>query len=473
MDSARIPFMSLEELAHAIRDRAFSSVAALEAFISRVELLNPALNAVVVFDYTAARSRARRADAALARGELWGPLHGVPFTVKENNDVRGLPSSVGDPANANNIAPESEVMIERVVEAGGIIFGKTNLPIGAMDIQSYNPVYGSSSNPWRLDRTPGGSSGGSAAAVAAYLTPFELGGDIGGSIRIPAAFCGVYGHKPTFGLIPRRGPSTSLIPPEVSVKGPLARTAADLSLVLQICAGPDRSNVGSRGWVLDLPQPTKHRLSEFKVAVWADDLEAPVDDQLVGAAERVGHMLKVAGCQVDFAARPNFDTKHNTSLWYTLTAGDRSATGRTSVTLRDYRLAREKQVTIREAWEDFFKLYDVLIVPSHSSAAFTKDESEPPKDRKVTISKNGSPLELEYHQPLFWAFLTNVGLLPSTTFPCGTSREGLPLGLNVVSREWNDLITIDFARLLKTECGLQFTAPPEYSESTSSSHSRL
>ena len=229
MDDYTVAFKTGTELAAMVRNGEISAAELLEVFLRRTAALNEHVNAIVVHDHDRARARAKEADAALARGEIWGPLHGVPLTVKENNDVAGLPTTKGDPARAESsepasvtggcIAAESEVMIQRLLAAGAIIFGKTNLPLNAMDLQSYNEVYGSTSNPWDLSRTPGGSSGGGAAAVALGLTPLELGGDIGGSIRIPAAFCGIYGHKPTFGIIPKRGPTSTGVPTDISVRG--------------------------------------------------------------------------------------------------------------------------------------------------------------------------------------------------------------------------------------------------------------
>jgi amidase len=245
-----VAFKTGVELTADIRAGRITAAALLDVYIRRSEALNESVNAIVVKDFERARARAAEADVALAKGEVWGPLHGVPMTVKENNDVQGLPTTKGDPARAastepasasgGHVAAQSEVMIERLLAAGAIVFGKTNLPLNAMDIQSYNEVYGSSSNPWDLTRTPGGSSGGGAAAVALGLTPLELGGDIGGSVRIPAAFCGIYGHKPTFGIIPKRGPTSARVPTDISVRGPLARSAEDLALLVDLLAGADR-----------------------------------------------------------------------------------------------------------------------------------------------------------------------------------------------------------------------------------------
>eukprot|EP01047_Picozoa_sp_COSAG01_P053384 COSAG01_NODE_5717_length_4078_cov_1.561950_2_plen_324_part_00 len=299
-----------------IRHGRTSSAALLELFVRRSEALNSELNAVVVWDLERARVRAAQADAALARGESWGPLHGLPMTVKENNDVAGLPTTKGDPQKEGHLAPDSEVMIERLLAAGAVVFGKSNLPLNAMDIQSYNKLYGSTCNPWELSRTPGGSSGGGAAAVAAGLSPLEIGGDIGGSIRIPAAFCGIYGHKPTFGIIPKRSSTMSLVPTDISVRGPLARSAEDLALLMEVLAGGagtagDVGNVG-RGWRLQLPRPTKARLSEYRVAVWATDQLCPVSAELQAAADALVAALRHCGATVDCKARPaGFDAAEN------------------------------------------------------------------------------------------------------------------------------------------------------------------
>ena len=197
------------ELALRLRRRELSSLELLQHHLRRVERLNPALNAVVVLDTDVALQRARDADAALARGECWGPLHGLPMTVKESFDLPGLPTTWGFEAQRGNIATQHAVAVQRLLDAGAVVFGKTNVPVALADWQSFNPVYGTTNNPWDVTRTPGGSSGGSAAALAAGLTALELGSDIGASIRNPAHYCGVWGHKPTWGVVPHAGPSAA------------------------------------------------------------------------------------------------------------------------------------------------------------------------------------------------------------------------------------------------------------------------
>ena len=233
----------------------------LDHYLDRVERFNPTLNAIVVLDADGARERARAADAALARGEVWGPLHGVPMTIKESYNVAGTPTTWGMPDLSNNIAAEDALSVQRLKAAGVVLFGKTNVPLGLADFQSYNEIYGTTSNPWDTDRIPGGSSGGSAAALAAGMTGFESGSDIGGSIRNPAHYCGVFGHKPTWGLLPPRGHAMPgvLAQPDLSVIGPLGRGASDLELGVTAMAGPDE--IQGAGYELRLRGPEHRDLS--------------------------------------------------------------------------------------------------------------------------------------------------------------------------------------------------------------------
>lgn len=468
-----VPFLTTAKLASAIRAGLISSRHALEVLLQRVELLNPSINAVVVFDADRARQTADRADADLAKGKIWGILHGVPCTIKESLDVAGLPSSIGHVKDKNRIAPDSEVCVQRLLDAGAVIYGKTNLPVDAMDVQSYNPVYGSTSNPWKLSTTVGGSSGGSAAAIAAGLVPFDIGSDVGGSIRTPAAFCGVYGHKPSYNIIPVRGPLLDRWPKEVSVRGPLARCPEDLRMLMELMAGADE-RITARGWQLNLPRPSKGRLSEHRVAIWADDVLCPVDDELVRAAETVARALEKAGARVDRKARPrDFDPEENRKMWITLTEANAAvkagAQGKgVKASLTEYRMAQEKRELVRNSWESFFDEFDCLVCPSYPVPAFEKIEAEHDfRKRTLKLTKDGKESTIPYLKALNWALLTNTAWLPSTTFPCGVgAQSGLPLGLNIVSREYNDFICIDVARLLEKECGFAFKPPPHYGPSS-------
>lgn len=290
-------YRSTARLALMLREGELSAEAMLEHFLGRVERHNTALNAVVTTDLDTARRRAREADAARARGESWGPLHGIPMTVKETYEVVGMPTTAGAPALRDHWSKANAAAVQRLLDAGAVIYGKTNVPLFAGDLQSYNAIYGTTNNPWDLARTPGGSSGGAAAALAAGMTSLELGSDIGGSIRTPASFCGVCGHKSSYGIISSRGhipgPPGSLSRSDISVAGPLARTVDDLQLAMGLLVGPEPEQ--AVGWQLRLPPARCRRLTDFRVAAWLDDPGCPVDAEVVSILEGLVGQLRGAG----------------------------------------------------------------------------------------------------------------------------------------------------------------------------------
>jgi amidase len=477
-----IAFKSAVELAQLIKRRDIGCVELLEHYLDRVQRYNPSLNAIVVLD--AARARAQEADAALARGEDWGPLHGVPMTCKESFDVAGLPTTFGIPELQDNIATTDALAIQRLKAAGAVMFGKTNVPLRLADFQSYNQIYGTTTNPWNLERIPGGSSGGSAAALAAGLTGFEIGSDIGGSIRNPAHFCGVFGHKPTWGLLPPRGHALpgALSQADLSVIGPLARSAADLALGVQIMAGPDE--IDRAGYQLNLRVPDHASLTTYRVAVWKTDALAPVSRETMSRVNRVAQAVADAGGVVDETARPDFDPTVAHDVYQTLLQSvmssrlpdeayakvqaeaaslepdDRSERAMTLrrqlATYRDYARAHETRTHMRWAWHDFFKTYDVLITPMMATPAFAHDQ-RPFRDRAMMVDGQAQP----YFQQIFWAGLASCSYLPATVIPTGPDEEGLPIGVQVIGPQYGDLTTIGFARLLE-QAGFAFTAPPGY-----------
>src|SRR5689334_21072188 len=300
--SEELAYSSARDLVKRIAGRRVSSRELVDSAISRIEALDAKINAVVVRDFDRARVAADAADAALAKGES-GALLGVPMTVKEHYAVAGLPTTRGDPKYKNWKAEVDALVVQRLKAAGAVILGKTNVPLNLSDWQSYNEVYGTTNNPWDLSRTPGGSSGGSAAALAAGFVPLELGSDIGGSLRCPAHFCGVFSHKPSLELIPQRGsgpPETPAIPfrGDLSVIGPMARSAADLRLALGVLAGPDPLSDGA-GYRLDLPAPRHDRLSDFHILVLDQHPLCPTADSVRGAVNRLADDLGKAGARVD------------------------------------------------------------------------------------------------------------------------------------------------------------------------------
>ena len=307
-DMDDMAFWPARRLASAVRRRKVGCVELLELYLRRCERYNPALNAVITTDLEAARRRAREADAALARGEVWGPLHGLPMTIKESYDVAGMPTTWGVPELRDNIAATNALAVERLLGAGAVIYGKTNVPFLLADWQSFNAIYGTTNNPWDLARSPGGSSGGSAAALAAGLTALEAGSDIGASIRNPAHYCGVFGHKTTYGIASPRGQALPgrVSPTDISVIGPMARGAADLDLILRVMAGPDQ--IDAKGWRLALPAPKKKTLADYKVALMLDEPTAEVDRSVQDRLQALADFLARQGAVVDDRARPDIDT---------------------------------------------------------------------------------------------------------------------------------------------------------------------
>ena len=473
-------FQSATELARRIRDRETTSRALLEHFLGRVDALNPALNAVVVQDRAGARAAADAADAALARGDAVGPLHGVPMTVKESYDLAGTPTTWGIPELRDNVVQTDALAVQRLKAAGAVVFGKTNVPIRLADFQSYNDIYGTTDNPWRAGRTPGGSSGGSAAALAAGLTGLEIGSDIGGSIRNPAHFCGVFGHKPTWGIVPPRGHALggALTPSDISVIGPLARSAADLEAALRLMAGPDV--LDAAGLRLDLPG-LDTAPSALRIAVWADDAMCPVSAAVRGRVNAVAAALAGQGAAVDETARPDFSAELSHGLFSGLLSSamsarlpdadfarlitqaealdpsDRGAPARQlraqTVRARDWLHMNEQRTRLRWAWHRFFERHDFLLTPVMPTTAFAHDHA-PFGDRRIEVDGVAHP----YFMQTFWAGLAGVALLPATVIPGGAGPDGLPIGVQIIGPAYGDLRCIQLAQRLEAQ-GFGFTPP--------------
>lgn len=484
MNLKAFPFGSATALAAAVRFGKVSSVELLKAYLDRVDRFNPALNALVVDDRKAAMNRARAADRALAKGEVWGPLHGLPITVKESFDLEGQPTTWGHVPRKTHVAATDALAVQRLKTAGAVVFGKSNVPLNLADFQSYNAVYGTSNNPWDLKRGPGGSSGGSAAMVAAGLSALEYGSDIGGSIRNPAAYCGVYGHKSTWCIVPKRGHSLAPKPgaeADLSVIGPLARSAADLSLALKLTLGADDLN--ARGMVYRLPAPPKS-VSGLRIAVWLDEPTiAPVDDSVKQRIDAAARALAKTGARVDFKARPDFDPAHAHRVYHLLLQanmaarradfadlmaerarlsdddlGDHALALRASTaSYKEVFDANQQREHLRWAWHEFFGKHDLLLMPITATAAFPHDQSEPLPARRMRINDADHP----YFAQLFWAGLATAPFLPSTVAPVGLTAEGLPVGMQIVGPEFADLSTIWLAGELARLIG-GFQPPPGY-----------
>jgi amidase len=480
-------FASATRLAGEIRDRRIGCLELLDHYLARAERHNPALNAIVAWQVEKARERAREADAALARSELWGPLHGVPMTVKESFEVAGLPATWGNPAWKDNIGSGNAVLVERLLAAGAIVYGKTNVPLMLQDSQSYNEIYGTTSNPWDKARGPGGSSGGEAASLAAGLSALGAGSDIAGSLRNPAHYCGIYAHKPSSGLIPTRGhsPAGALTPTDISVVGPMARHAEDLDLAMRVLAGPDV--LQQRAWRVELAPPRHRRLGDFRVGVWTQSALSDVDASVRERIDAAVAALQTAGATVDRAARPPIgDAEHHQFFMTLLRAAtasrmsdaDFSAQQAIAATLgpddnsarahiargatlyhRAWGAANEARTRLRYAWRELFERIDVLLAPVAATAAFPHDHNPDRSQRLIAVNGRQVP----YEQQLFWAGPASLSYLPATAAPLGLSAAGLPVGIQIIGAEGDDLTTIEFARLLATETA-GFTAPPEYAD---------
>ncbi|MCY4656351.1 MAG: amidase [Gammaproteobacteria bacterium] len=477
-------FLSATTLARLIREREVSSVELLQYYLDRVDQYNEDLNSIIVQIRDEAMDAAKEADARLAKGEVnLGPLHGVPMTIKESYDVAGTPTTWGIPEMKDNIADEDALSVQRMKRAGVVLFGKTNVPLRLSDFQSYNDIYGTTNNPWNKKLIPGGSSGGSAATLASGMTGIESGSDIGGSIRNPAHFCGVFGHKPTWNLLPPRGHAMSgiLSPSDLSVIGPLARSADDLETATLAMAGPDE--LMSQGMRLNL-KPLKKNPSEWRVAVWRNDEMAPVDSEVLAAVDRVCETLKSLGAELDYDARPEFPAEHHHNVYQQLlqmtmfcrspddvyqeaveraNALDPNDQSMNALIIRnqvgrfkDWIVSNEQRTHIRWGWYRFFQDYDFVLAPIMARTAFPHDHG-PMSQRTVIV--NGKPRD--YFEQVFWAGIAINAYLPSTVFPSGLASDGLPIGLQLIGPEYGDLTTIGVAKILEKE-GYGFKAPPDY-----------
>ena len=482
---SEITFLSATELAAKIRSREIGCEELLRHYLERVDRYNDGINAIVVDLREQALAAARAADRALAAGDEVGPLHGVPMTVKESYNLAGAPTTWGNPEWRDNVVEEDAESVKKLKAAGAVVFGKTNVPLLLADFQSYNDVYGTTNNPYNLKRGPGGSSGGSAAALAAGLVALETGSDIGGSIRNPAHFCGLFGHKPTWNLLWMRGhapPGDMRSTPDISAIGPLARSAVDLEAAVMAMAGPDP--ISARGYRLDLPTLAGRSLKDLKVAVWSDDPLAPVEAEVRQRVERVAAAFRDGGTLVDFEARPDFspDLSHRTYqnlLWATMAArmpeadyerlrqqaaalpADDDSPGARTVraqvsSFKMWKQNDERRAHLRWKWHEFFNDYDLLLTPIMATAAFAHDHRS---FGERTIQINGQ--QRPYFEQLFWAGLTCGVYLPSTVIPTGLNDEGLPIGVQIAGPEYGDLLTIGAAKLLEG-AGFRFTPPPGY-----------
>ena len=480
----QLHWLSAAEIARRIRERKVTAAEVLEHFLARVDRFNPALNAIVWQDRDRARSRAKAADMALAKGEIWGPLHGVPMTLKESYNVAGSPTTWGDPALKDNVTETSALSVERLERAGVIVFGKTNVPLMLADWQSYNAVYGTARNPWNPDLTPGGSSGGSAAALASGMTGIDAGSDIGASIRNPAHYCGVFGLKPTWGVISPKGHSLPGVVAygDISAIGPLTRGAEDLDLALDAMAGPD--DIDGVAWKLDLPKCPATSLKDLRVAVKLRDPNSEVDDEMTGKLQDLVDELARRGVKVA-EAEPKIDTRrlHEIYVWLLRAAtsartpeadiarwkaaAESAGPGKLAyveqmvkgctLSHREWLGLNNERMQLRRTFNAFFRDWDILLCPPAASAAWPHDQTGERWQRLITVNNKRVPTT----DQLFWAGYSGVVYLPSTVGPAGLTNSGLPVGYQAIAASGRDKWATAFSRLVEREIG-GFVPPPGY-----------
>ena len=483
-------FKTTKQLVAALQDRKVSAAELLEQSIARIEAHDGEVNAVVVRDFDRAREAAAAADAALARGER-RPLLGIPMTVKEAINVAGLPTTWGIPGTEAIEVRDDAVVIQRMKAAGAIIIGKTNVPMQLADWQSYNAIYGVTRNPWDLDLTPGGSSGGSAAALAAGYVSLELGTDMGGSLRVPAHCCGVFAHKPTHGLVPMRGvapPGAPSLPTghgvDFAVVGPMARSADDLSLALDVLAGPDE--VQAAGYRLALPAARHASLSDFRVLVLDTHPLAPTSQEVRAALHRFADKLDRSGCKLSSSSplMPDLTVVATTFTKLLMSffgadmpaAAYRDLQGRAAqlgpddhnsaathlrglvMTHREWIHADRVRAGIANQWRQLFREWDVVICPVWATPAFAHDHSDM-NCRRMRVDG----VEVGYAEQSLWITLASLADLPATAMPIGLCESGLPIGVQIIGPYLEDRTTLAVAELAEREFG-GFVAPPAFSD---------
>ncbi len=480
-----LDFASALDAARAIRDGRVSAVELTTRMLDRIQQHNGKLNAIVTLAGDAV-DRARAADEARARRDWWGPFHGVPCTIKDSFEVAGVTTTSGSPILRTHVPARDSVVAARLRGAGMIILGKTNVPTFAADWQSYNPVYGQTNNPWDVTRTPGGSTGGGAAALAAGLTYLEPGSDLAGSIRIPAHFCGVYGHKPSLDVVPMRGhipppPGIPASPPStLPVAGPLARSAADLRAALEVLGGPDGDE--ARAWRWSLPPARGLRLADYRIGYVLDHPGAPVSPEVGAVLAATIEALRKAGAQLTEGWPVGVNADEQFDAYYTLliaryteparedqlpvlrqlaASQDRSYLARyaRAITASDahMRTVENRRRAARGVWQAYFRTHDAFLMPTALVPAFPHDQVGTPLMRVLATPRGERP----YPDLCFWISFASVAGLPATTAPVGITPGGLPVGIQIVGPYLEDATPIDLAGRLADVVG-GFRPPPGF-----------
>ena len=462
-------FETASRLARAIRNGRLSSVEATQAHLDRIARVNGPLKALVVVDEAGAMKAARAADRARGKGEDLPALHGVPITIKEAFDVAGLKTTSSHPPLADNVAREDASIVARLRAAGAVILGKTNVPELCADFQTDSPIFGTTLNPWDPTRTPGGSTGGGGVAVATRLSPLEIGSDIGGSVRNPAHFNGIFSLKPTEWRVPSRGhvpdlPGTTRSARYMGTFGPLARSIDDLDLALRIIAGPDGHEVEAAPVPLG-PTP-KIAAKGVRIAVLTSNPLVPVSAATASVVEATARLLSKAGARVKQAQPEHLDWQQGWDDWSDLfqymiqsekplaererhfdrlespDPTRRSVARAARLSMAQFFALLDRRDRIARQCETFLDEYDAWLMPVMPDAAFVR------QSQKLPLKVDG------VEHPYFFAgtaynFLANLTGQPSIVLPCGFSNEGLPIGLQLIGKRWGEAKLLGVAKVLE------------------------
>jgi amidase len=455
---------SATRLAAAIRSKELSSRELLGIYLDRIERLDPPINAVVTLDVERAQAAAAAADEHTARGDALGPLHGLPVTIKDAIETEGIRSTGGAIELCDHVPATDAPAVARLKDAGAIVFGKTNLPRWSGDAQTYNEMFGTTNNPWDVTRAPGGSSGGAAAAVACGFTSFEIGTDIGGSVRMPSHFCGTFGLKPSYGVVPQRGyldhVGGGTTDADINVFGPIARSADDLDLLLGVLAGPEPER--SVAWSIDLPAPSGASLADYRIGVWLDDPACRVAGDYGAVLANMVDRITDAGAKVD-EAHPPVDFAEQLLLFSLRIAAaispslDDDVAEAVAGSHLAWLRSDDQRARLRDVWARWFTDYDILLCPVTVTAAFPHDQQGDILSRTLTVDGEARPM-LDI---VGWPGLIGIMGLPSAVPPVGRTANNLPVGVQVVAPFLHDRRAVRVAQLISEVVG-GYEPPPGY-----------
>lgn len=472
-----LTYLSATEQLRALEQGDVSSLELTTAHLERIAH-HPEANAVVTVDHEGALAAASAADKQRANGRPGATLLGLPITIKDSLETAGLRTTCGSTDLAEYVPERDADAVARLRGAGAVILGKTNTSPMCQDIQTGNPVFGATPNPYAPDRTAGGSSGGPAAAVAAHLSPLDLGSDLAGSLRLPGHYCGVYSLRTSYGILPTRGhiprPPGWLTSSDMMALGPLARSAADIELALSVLTGPSRDD--GAGWRLELPAPRHQRLGDYRFGIWADDPYCPVSAETRGLIEQVSRALRDSGARVDDTARPvsmaESDRLFPSLMFAGSAAGapaetfaadfaaaqdlapdDHSPNAKylraRTMTHREWLLADEERQHLRRRWNAYFEDFDVLITPAAPTAAVPDQTGVPLPERFIIVDGE----RRGYWDQTTWLNLAGLVRLPAATVPVTSTSAGLPLGLQLIGPHLADRTLAYLAGLLAVNLG--------------------